>query len=68
MINSDKVSAVLLADGWHAVERGTFTDGASWWEGDREDPSGFRFKESGGVGGQLVRGPLTAILAVRTLG
>ena len=80
-IDVDLVSAVLLADGWHVVDDESFTMDAYeylWYANDeirrRSEPmvlhggggsgicaTGFEFKE----GTALVRGPLTAILAVK---
>jgi hypothetical protein len=79
-INTDKVRAALLADGWHAVVPGTFdTDAYEFMDGPTDDlifgggqdkttiPStGFRFDERDAeLNAQTIFGPLTSILAVR---
>ena len=77
-INIDRISGVLLADGWEDVEVGTFTldayelverndDGSShmWHAGGAHGicSQGFRFECREGSG--VIAGPLTSILAVR---
>lgn len=70
-IDVDKVRAVLLADGWHKVEGGSFNlDSYEFFHGDRRihgggEPGvcsvGFIFQSGAGI----LAGPLAAILAVR---
>lgn len=71
-IQVDNVTAVLLADGWHDVADDTFDlDSYEYLHGDHllhgggnsgVCATGFTFRETGG---QLLSGPLTAVLAVR---
>jgi hypothetical protein len=82
-IDVDKVKAVLLADGWHDVKDASFSlDSYEYlWYGDgddRRDPMillgggdepliparGFTFTTTDD---DLLSGPLTSILAVRTI-
>jgi hypothetical protein len=79
-INSDNITQVLLADGWHRVMEGTFDidayeihDGAErgheFWilRGGIDKhitSSGFTFKDPD-ADGEYIRGPLTSILAIR---
>lgn len=76
-IKTSDVSAVLLADGWHEVEPGSFTlqrlaftdaDGIEHRKASKS--LGYRFLEQhrslGTVQTIMVAGPLKAILAVRT--
>lgn len=71
-IDSDSVTRVLLADGWHDVLEGTFNidayefmycgDGVLHGGGASGIcPSGFEFRTAGGV---VLSGPLTSVLAV----
>jgi hypothetical protein len=77
-INVDLVYAVLLADGWHEVETGSFgLDSYEFGEVDQRNEfqaihgggnsgvcaTGFTFKDRSHTG--RVSGPLTAIIAVR---
>ncbi|MEN4399657.1 hypothetical protein A5768_08265 [Mycolicibacterium fortuitum] len=73
-INTDDVTAVLLADGWHDVSNSSFDiDSYEYiWEDDLvfgggRDPlipaSGFSFSDALG---RRIAGPLTSVLAVRT--
>lgn len=74
-IEESKVSSVLLADGWHSVLDNSFeTDSYEFHSGDYltvgggavpgVPHTGFRFTDDDY---NTVAGPLTAILAVRTL-
>jgi len=64
-----KVVAVLLADGWHRIVRGSFSVGPlSFGAGANLGGPGFRFEEA--EGGSLhqptvLTGPLDGIIAVR---
>lgn len=70
-IDTNKVSAVLLADGWHKVDKGTFDldayefhDNGHMIHGGGKSgicATGFEFRTRG----QPVCGPMTSILAVR---
>ncbi len=76
-LDIDRITAVLLADGWHAVADYSFTIDAYeylWGAADREPvllggqdrhitASGFQFRSTGN---DLISGPLTSVLAVRT--
>lgn len=72
-IDVDKVTEVLLADGWHAVEDGSFDlDSYEYHHGDHMlhgggnygvCATGFTFRNADG---HSMFGPLTAILAVKT--
>jgi hypothetical protein len=80
-IDVDRVSAVLLADGWHEVAAGSFTLDSYeyvWWPSEQARARGdFDLLHGGGRSGvcatgfqltsgdDLIAGPLTAILAVR---
>ena len=70
-IDTKKVEAVLLADGWHQVQARTFRmDSYQYVEGEREVPSGGSgVPFTGGTwmepNGTVVACPVTAILAVR---
>ena len=71
-IDVDKVSAVLLADGWHKMADQSFDLDAYEYvhgsetihKGGQADvtSTGFTLKDDGGY---IMYGPLTAILAVR---
>ena len=71
-ISVDRVQSVLLADGWHDVAGASFNlDTYEYFQGDQRVPkdeqgsvrsTGFGFRE---LSGNLLYGPLTAILAVR---
>ncbi len=73
-IEVDEITAVLLADGWHEVDEGSFElDSYEYaWEAGNTMlhrggqsgvcANGFEFR---GVDGHRIAGPLTAILAVR---
>jgi hypothetical protein len=70
-IDPESVSAVLMADGWHEIERGTFRLDAYEYLQDGLGSldfgsAGFCFDtERGGMmAGSRVAGPLTSILAV----
>ena len=67
-----KVAAVLLADGWHRVVRGSFTVGALGLDdGADPDTPGFCFEEADNGSPYrpaALAGPLTSILAVRQAG
>ena len=79
-IDVDKVTEVLLADGWHSVWNWSFTLDSYeflWWPNGRNDPESRMTLHSGGdsgvcavgfqfavPGGLTISGPLTAILAV----
>jgi hypothetical protein len=73
-IDPESVSAVLMADGWHEIERGSFRVDSYQYLQDElalsEDVgiTGFCFDtERGGMmAGSRVAGPLTSILAVLT--
>jgi hypothetical protein len=68
-VNPATVVAVLLADGWHRIVRGSFSVGPLAF-GIRSDPGvpGFRFEEAD-TGSPyrpaILAGPLGSILAVR---
>jgi hypothetical protein len=72
LIDVRKITAVLLADGWHNVTPGTFNlDSFEFGVGDDcihyggnggVCSTGFEFKDDNG---DLIAGPLTAVLAVR---
>ena len=76
-INVHHVTQVLLSDGWHEVDDGTFTiDSYEFLDGGGDDAqalhlggnsgicaTGFRFKNSNR---DYTCGPLTAIYAVRS--
>jgi hypothetical protein len=67
-----KVAAVLLADGWHLVVRGSFSVGAlGFCDGPDPDRPGFCFEEAdhgSPYRPATLTGPLTSILAVRQAG
>jgi hypothetical protein len=72
-IDIDKVSALLLADGWHEVVDDSFyIDAYEYISKDMPDSSqfsggpGFGIKENHGRGGSMMYGPVSAIIAVRT--
>lgn len=72
-IDVDKVTEVLLADGWHTVADGSFDlDSYEFHHGDHVlhgggrsgvCATGFTFRDANG---ESLFGPLTAILAVKT--
>jgi hypothetical protein len=66
-IDVDSVTAVLLADGWHAVNDDSFiaTDYEFEYNGRTLPgwPEGFSFEDTDG---RLLTGPLSAIVAVNT--
>ena len=68
-VASARVTAVLLADGWHRVVRGSFHVGPLSFEAEAGPGTpGFRFEEAdAGSPYQptVLAGPLEAILAVR---
>lgn len=76
-IDIDRVSAVLLADGWHSVHERSFDiDSYEFVQGDHLRlaggqsalvcATGFAFTEYRGQGNIVtVAGPITSILAVR---
>ena len=71
-IASARVVAVLLADGWHRVVRGSFSVGTLGF-GDGTDPDmpGFHLEEADhGTPDRpaTLTGPLTSILAIRQAG
>ena len=64
----ETVNAVLLADGWHKVARGSFTVGALGFGQDDDRVLGYRFEEIGTTSldkSATLAGPLDAIRAVR---
>ena len=68
-VASGKVVAVLLADGWHQVIRGSFSVGALDF-GAQANPGalGFRFEEADNgtaYAPATLAGPLGSILAIR---
>jgi hypothetical protein len=77
-IDTDAVTAVLLADGWVGVEPGSFTlDSYEYMDGSSDDAlvlhgggqsgvcaTGFAFTDA--VNDDRYYGPLTAVLAVKT--
>jgi hypothetical protein len=68
-VTGARVVAVLLADGWHRVVRGSFHVGPLSFEAEAGPGTpGFRFEEAD-VGGPyqptLLAGPLDSIIAVR---
>ena len=75
-IDTDQVTEVLLADGWHVVLGRSFeTDSYEYvWDGEIVHgggnsgvcATGFRFEEEVLAKRVLTVGPLTAVLAVRT--
>jgi hypothetical protein len=74
-IDASKVSAVLLADGWYEISDGSFKlDAYEFLSGGRTllvAGSGKAGSELGfgfNCNGNYFRGPLTAVLAVRTAG
>jgi hypothetical protein len=66
-IESDRITDVLLADGWHRVVGASFVvDAYEYVEGDElvhGDGTGFEFTDDHG---HAVAGPMTAVLAVRS--
>jgi hypothetical protein len=68
-IAPEKVGAVLLADGWHRVARGSFTVGTlGFSQDDDHGVLGYRFEEIGTTSvdkSVTLAGPLDAVLAVR---
>ena len=67
LIDTDNVVAVLLADGWHDVNPGSFTV-APLSSGDELGTRGYRFEETdhgSPYGAVTLVGPLNAVLAVR---
>jgi len=67
-VRRNDVTAVLLADGWHTPDQGTFDlgeyalkRGEVKWVPAHTNGAGFTFQE----GGVDVSGPLTSILAVK---
>jgi hypothetical protein len=71
-IAAAKVIAVLLADGWHRVVRGSFSVGTLGFGADAEAGlAGFTFEEADNGSPHrpaTLAGPLTSILAVRQAG
>lgn len=65
----ETVDAVLLADGWHKVARGSFTVGPlGFSQHDDRGVLGYRFQEIGTTSlnkRATLAGPLDAVLAVR---
>jgi len=61
-IDIDRVTAVLLADGWHQVEEESFVLDSYEYVYRTEYDAGFLFKTTGG---DYIAGPLSAIQAVR---
>ncbi|MFC8448157.1 hypothetical protein [Kitasatospora sp. NPDC057223] len=69
-VNAREVTAVLLADGWHEIQAGTFTVGPlRFVAAALDDPVGvggalgFRFTT---LDGAMISGPLTSALATRS--
>lgn len=64
-IDTEKVVAVLLTDGWHDVASGSFSVGPYKFIAGRvavgESRGGFSFRE----GGSVIAGPLESVLAVK---
>jgi len=72
MVAPAKVAAVLLADGWHRVVRGSFSVGTlGFYDGADLDTPGFCFEEADHDSlyqPATLTGPVTSILAVRQAG
>jgi hypothetical protein len=68
-IAADRVVAVLLADGWHRIVRGSFCVGPmSFGAGDGPGTPGFRFEEADAgrpYQPTVLAGPVDSIIAVR---
>jgi hypothetical protein len=70
-IDVERVTSVLLPDGWYEVSEGSFAVGSYeylqsgesvyWGSGPASIPSGFSYENSG----TRIAGPLTTVLAVR---
>jgi hypothetical protein len=71
-IGTTKVTAVLLADGWHRVVQGSFAVGTlNFGAGGAPDMLGFWFEEAdegSPYRPAALAGPLNSILAVRQVG
>jgi hypothetical protein len=71
-VNPATVVAVLLADGWHRIARGSFSVGPLvFGAGSDPDALGFRFEEADAGSPYrpaILVGPLGSILAVRQVG
>ena len=70
-IVADRVVAVLLADGWHRIVRGSFRVGPMSFEaGAGPGTPGFRFEEADAgrpYQPTVLAGPLDSIIAVRQI-
>jgi len=68
-IVADRVVAVLLADGWHRIVRGSFRVGPMSFEAGADPGTpGFRFEEADAgrpYQPTVLAGPLDSIIAVR---
>ena len=69
-IRPDKVTAVLLADGWMPVVEGSLEFGAFEFQDAGADsshgPGGLGFSFESSRGGERVTGPISSLLAVQT--
>ena len=75
-IPPERITSVLLTDGWHHVEESSFEvekyafhavpDGPDSATGHVLGHDGFRFREAGAPG--VVAGPISAVVAVRFSG